>query len=133
MSFWDAGHVLTKEKLNTFAETHDALTRRVSDLDIAIEKAVGKAEPPNISVTSREVSKERIFLEGLRQQVYEQYRPAFNEVTAILKEHGFRRDELFDLGAAHETNRFLNYVRLTHVHRRRSLASGTAPQSGKAA
>lgn len=51
----------------------------------------------------------------MRQEVYEQYRPAFSEVTAILEEHGFRRPDLADVGVENETNRFLNYVRLTHV------------------
>jgi hypothetical protein len=76
---------------------------------------VGKAEPLNINVASHEKSREGIFLEGLRQEVYEQYRPAFNEVTAILEEHRFRRPELADLGVANETNRFLNWVRVNHV------------------
>lgn len=60
-------------------------------------------------------TRERIFLEDLRQQVYEQYRPAFNEVTTILEEHDFRRPELAAIGSANETNRFLNWVRLTYV------------------
>lgn len=115
LELWDAGHVLTREKLETFAAAHIAARRRAGDPDKDIEDAVGKAEPPNINVASRERSKERLFLEGLRQQVYEQYRPAFNEVTAILEERGFRRPDLADVGRANETNRFLNYVRLTHV------------------
>jgi len=112
---WDAGQVLTKEKLESFAKAHAAARKRAGDPDQDIEDAVGKAEPPNINVKSREKSKERLFLEGLRQLVYEQYRPAFNEVTAILTEQGFRRPELSEIGIANETNRFLNYVRLTHV------------------
>ena len=91
------------------------MRRQAPDLDSTIEKAVGKAEPPNINVDSREKSKERIFLEGLRREVYEQYRPAFHEVMEILEEHRFRRDDLIGLGTANETNRFLNYVRVVHV------------------
>tara|TARA_R110002124_G_scaffold183401_4_gene350818 strand:- start:48684 stop:49952 length:1269 start_codon:yes stop_codon:yes gene_type:complete len=115
LELWEAGQVLTKEKLDKFANAYKATRRQGPDPDNEIEKAVGKAEPPNINVASHEQSRERIFLEGLRQEVYEQYRPAFNEVTAILEEHGFRRPELADLGAANETNRFLNWVRLTYV------------------
>lgn len=115
LELWEAGQVLTREKLDKFASVHKATRRQGPDPDSEIEKAIGKAEPPNISVASHEKSRERIFLEGLRQEVYEQYRPAFNEVTAILEEHGFRRPELADLGVANETNRFLNWVRLTHV------------------
>ena len=112
---WEAGRVLTKEKLDAFAETHANLPHPPVDPDIKIEEAVGKAEPPNISVTSRTRSKQRIFLEGLRRDVYEQYRPAFNEVTAILEASDLRRGDLAGLSPAIETNRFLNFVRVVHV------------------
>ncbi len=112
---WDAGQVLTTEKLETFLRAHAAAQRKGPDPDAEIEKAVGRAEPVNINVASRTKTRERIFLEDLRQQIHEQYRPAFNEVTAILKEHGFRRPELADVGSANETNQFLNWVRLTYV------------------
>ncbi len=115
VELWAAGQVLTKEKLNRFAVAYQANRRQGPNPDSEIEKAIGKAEPPNINVASHEKSRERIFLEGLRQEVYEQYRPAFNEVTAILEEHGYRRPELEKLGVANETNRFLNWVRLTYV------------------
>ena len=55
------------------------------------------------------------FFSELRREVYEQYLPAFREVAAILNDGGFRRDDLSDLGEAHETNRFLNYVRETYA------------------
>lgn len=112
---WEAGQVVTKDKLDAFALAHAAARKRAGDQDKDIEKAVGKAEPPNISVKSREESAERVFLEQLRQLVYEQYRPAFNEVTNILDENGHRRSELSSVGIANETNRFLNYVRLAHA------------------
>ena len=112
---WDSGQVLTTEKLKEFANAHKASKRRTSDSDTEIEKAVGRAEPPNINVESRTKTRERIFLEQLRQKVYEQYRPAFNEVNAILEEHNFRRPELAEIGQANETNRFLNWLRLTYV------------------
>lgn len=115
LELWDAGHVLTTEVLVKFAKAHADAKRGRPDQDKEIEEAIGKAEPPNINVASHEKSKERIFLEGLRQLVYEQYRPAFNEVTSILDGHGFRRSDLADVGIANETNRFLNYVRLAHV------------------
>ncbi len=112
---WEAGQVLTREKLDTFEKTYNDLKRRTPDPEKEIEAAFGKAQPPNIHVSSREKSSEHIFLENLRKEVYEQYRPAFSEVTAILEKNGFRRPDLADVGIANETNRFLNYVRLTHV------------------
>ena len=111
---WEAAHVLSDEKLETFAEMRRSLPRPFPDPDREIEKALGKAEPPNVRVASRKRSRKHIFLETLRRRV-QQYRPAFNEVTDILQGHGFRREELVDLGTANETNRFLNYVRKVHA------------------
>lgn len=115
VELWDAGQVLTREKLDAFGKTYNELKRRTPDPEKEIEAALGQAQPHNINVKSHEKSSERVFLETLRQEVYEQYRPAFGEVTAILDEHGLRRLDLANVGIENETNRFLNYVRLTHV------------------
>lgn len=111
---WQAGHTLSDAKLDAFADTHGSLSRPSPDPDREIEKAVGKAQPPNVRVESRKQSREHIFLETLRRRV-QQYKPAFDEVSDILQRHGFRRAELADLGTANETNRFLNYVRMVHA------------------
>ena len=74
LELWEAGQVLTREKLDRFTSVRNATRRQGPDPDREIEKAVGKAEPPNINVASHEKSRERIFLEALRQEVYEQYR-----------------------------------------------------------
>jgi hypothetical protein len=115
IELWEAGQVLTREKLDTFEKTYNELRRKSPNAEKEIEAALGQVQPHNINVASHEKSSERVFLETLRQEVYEQYRPAFSEVTAILEEHGFRRPDLADVGIENETNRFLNYVRLTHV------------------
>ena len=112
---WDAGSVLTPEVVKSFAEVHRTLATSSDELDERVEEAVGKAEPPNVDVDSRRRPKQRLFLEDLRREVYEQYLPAFTEVADVLDAHGLRRVELGHLGLAHETNRFLNYVRLTHA------------------
>jgi hypothetical protein len=112
---WDYAEVLTTEKLDTFTVAYNRFGGRGSGPDKLIEAAVGKAEPININVVSKKKTPERIFLEQLRRQVYEQYRPAFNEVTKLLEENEFRRPELEDVGTANETNRFLNWVRLTQA------------------
>lgn len=115
LELWESARVLTDDKLEAFTRAHKEARPKGPDPDDIIEKAVGRAEPRNINVESHKASPERIFLEQLRQQVYEQYRPAFQEVEEILKEHGFRRPELAAIGMANETNRFLNWVRLTYV------------------
>lgn len=115
VDLWESAQVLTTEKLDRFTDVCNKVKRSGPDLDIVIEDAVGKAEPINIRVGSTIRTSERIFLEELRRQVYEQYRPAFNEVTRILEANKFRRPELQDVGTASETNRFLNWVRLTYA------------------
>jgi len=115
LELWEAAQVLTTEKLKDFVSAHRSIPRSGPDPDQIIENAVGKAEPVNINVASKTKSSERIFLEGLRRQVYEQYRPAFDEVTQLLLANKFRRPELADVGVANETNRFLNWVRLNYV------------------
>ena len=112
---WDTGKVLTDATLNKFTMAHEKLRRGGPDPDTVIEDAVGRAEPLTIDVESRRRSTRRIFEEDLRRQVHEQYRPAFDEVSQLLHEEDLRRPDLARLAPAFETNRFLNYVRLTHV------------------
>jgi hypothetical protein len=52
---------------------------------------------------------------SLRRQIYEQYKPAFSEVLETIREGNYRRADLENLGIAYETNRFLNWVRLTQA------------------
>jgi hypothetical protein len=115
LELWESAPVLTPTKLAAFTAAWHASRPQGPDPDAAIEAAVGRAEPPNIHVASRSKSRERVFLDDLQRQVYEQYRPAFGEVSRLLEEHGSRRPELAEIGLANETNRFLNWVRLTCV------------------
>ena len=112
---WDSGRVLTTEKLEVFTAAYTAAKARAYDPDPDIENAVGRAEPPNVRDGSGQERSEDSHLEQLKRQVYEQYRPAFNEVNTILEKHNLRRPELSKMGQAHETNRFLNWVRLTYA------------------
>ena len=115
LELWDSGNVLTDEVLAKFKKAWLESKRQRTDPDSDIENAIGRVQPRNIDVGSRTKSRERIFLQDLRRQVYEQYRPAFSEVTDVLEQYGFRRPELQDAGRANETNRFLNWVRLTYA------------------
>lgn len=112
---WESARVLTDEILKTFTAAHRSVRRSGPSPDAVIEKAVGRAEPVNIDVASAKKGTERIFLERLRRQIYEEYRPAFTEVTHILAAHDVHRLELTGVGTSNETNRFLNWVRLTEV------------------
>lgn len=126
LELWELAKVLTPAVCETFARAWRANRPKEPDPDEAIEAAVGRVAPRNIAVGSAAKSKERLFLDGLQRQVYEQYRPAFTEVSDILAEHGFRRPELAVIGLANETNRFLNWVRRTYVIG--DAAWQTAPQ-----
>ncbi len=111
---WESGRVLTKEVLDTFRLARAALAKG-PDPDREIEKAIGRVEPANINVASKTTSRERLFVDGLQHLVYEQYRPDFSEVAAVLEEDGLRREDLRSISLANESNRFLSWVRLTHA------------------
>ncbi len=111
---WSDASVLTPDELETFA-TIIKTTKPGPNPDAEIEATLGRSAPKNINVASRKTSRERLFLEILRRQVYEEYRPAFIEVQGVLSSNNLHRPELTSLGVAHGTNRFLNWVRLTHA------------------
>jgi len=110
---WTGAPVLTPEILKRFEDSVGPFGKHFNP-DAKIETAVGKAEPPNISVGSQKKSSEYIFLEALRQRVYEKFMPAFNECSSLLATEGLHRPEWTDSDKGSETNRFLNWVRLTH-------------------
>lgn len=115
LELWESAAVLTPAALSAFAGAWQANRPKGRDPDSEIEAAVGRVQPDNIDVASRVRSRERLFLNDLQRQVYEQYRPAFAEVSDLLEANGFRRPELEAIGPANETNRFLNWVRRTYV------------------
>lgn len=110
---WSGAPVLTPEILKRFEASVTSFGQYFNP-DTKVEAAVGRAEPPNISVGSKKKSSEYIFLESLRRRVYEQFRPAFDEVSAVLVENSLHRPEWSDGDIGSKTNRFLNWVRLTH-------------------
>ena len=112
---WGSADVLTKDKLRAFTKAWDEVNSG-PDPQKLIDKQVGQREPPNIAVKSTTSSKTRDFLEGLRRDIYERYRPAFLEIHDVLVQGDLRRPELDGVHPLHETNRFLNWVRLRHVH-----------------
>jgi len=111
---WTGAPVLTPEVLKRFEDSVTSFGQYFNP-DIKVEAAVGRAEPPNISVGSKKKSSEYIFLEALRRRVYEQFRPAFDEVSTVLAENSLHRLEWSNSDNGRETNRFLNWVRLTHA------------------
>lgn len=111
---WEGGNVLTDPILDKFAATWKRLNDG-PDPHLELEKQIGRHAPPNISVSSQTSSTSRNFLQGLRREAYEQYRPAFMEVDQVLTTEGLRRADLSSINPLQETNRFLNWLRKTHV------------------
>jgi PLD-like domain len=112
---WESAQVLTSEKLKNFSSIYPTIKPTWPEADPRVESAVGVSQPVNIAVASRKHSAESIFLEQLRREVYQEYGPAFSEVTSVLQANSLRRTELEELGVAAQTNRFLNWVRLTYA------------------
>ena len=110
---WGNAPVLTSEVLTTFEKSNQGFGKYM-DPNVKIEKDLGKQEPPNILVGSGKKTSEYLFLQALYRRVYEQFKPAFDEVTATLSEDGMHRLEWSGADRASETNRFLNWVRLNH-------------------
>jgi len=115
LELWESASVLTDTILRDFKLAYDSIRRQGPDPESVIEERVGIAAPRNIDVSSWKRSKERLFIDELQRQVVEQYQPAFREVTLLLEAHDYRRPELEGVGSANETNRFLNWLRLTHI------------------
>ncbi len=115
LELWESASVLTPQKLAEFERVYSSVRGGRPDYDPRLESLIGISEPTNIRVGSEKKSKERLFLEQLRREVYEEYRPAFDEVTNLLESNNLRRDDLTEIGSAMETNRFLNWVRLSQA------------------
>lgn len=114
LELWESAQTLTPDKLKAFARIH--VNPAFPDGNPRYAEAIGgKVEPPNIKVKSGRPNAARMFAEQLRRQIYEQYKPAFSEVLETIREGNYRRADLENLGIAYETNRFLNWVRLTQA------------------
>jgi hypothetical protein len=112
---WSRAEIVTDDIAQRFKRAHAAFQRGGLDPDAEIERAVGRAEPVNVDVESRRQNRQRVFLQQLQREAYEEYRSSFREVTELLRTNGFRRAELSQTTAEHETNLFLNWLRLTHA------------------
>ena len=122
---WESGQVLTRAKLAAFEKTHNefrpirsttpALAQTIEAEFDKVDSEIEKVRPSSFKYKRR--IRERMFLESLRQEIYDRFRPAFREVTEVLKEQDVRRPELTGLGIEIETSRFLNYTLLTHALR----------------
>jgi HKD family nuclease len=110
---WDSAEVLTLQVFKQFKDAWDKASRLANpDAPFQVLRAV---EPPTVLSGSGRKSARQYFLSSLQKLIYEEYRPAFEEVSGVLRERGLRRPEFVELGLTVETNRFLNWVRLEHA------------------
>lgn len=110
---WDSAEVLTPQVYQQFKTAWNQ-SSRIANRDEPFGK-LKAVVPATVAVGSDRKSSQQNYLSELQETIYEEYRPAFEEVTAILVEQGFRRPEFIDMPAGVETNRFLNWVRLEHA------------------
>jgi hypothetical protein len=110
---WNDAKTLTAETLKQFTKYWTG-KRGALDPDPFIESAVELSEPQNSAVNSQKPSSGSLFMESLRRQVSE-YQAAFAEIDTVLEDNGLSRPELGKINGAFRTNRFLNWLRLTHA------------------
>lgn len=110
---WESASVLTPQKLSQFEGMYSSVRNGRPEFDARLEGVIGISEPTNIRAGSERPSKERLFLQQLSREIYEEYKPAFHEVMKVLTDNRLNRGDLSEIGPAMETNRFLNWVRLS--------------------
>ncbi|MGG5819371.1 phospholipase D family protein [Falsiroseomonas sp. HW251] len=114
-TLWAHARPLTPGTMGLFREAWLAARRKGPDPDSEIARAVTRHEPPSISVEAQSSKVTEVAAERLRRQIQEEYRPAFDEVNAVLSEEDLFRSDVSMLDPPFRVNRFLNWLRLTHV------------------
>lgn len=111
---WGSAATLSDQVFRQFRDAWDK-SSRLDNRDAPFAKALDVIEPPTVLSGSGHKSAQQLYLGALQKMIYEEYRPAFDEVTAVLVDAGLHRPEFADLDPGTETNRFLNWVRLKHA------------------
>ena len=114
-TLWETARTLSSGTLVEFRQAWLAARGAGPDPDKAIAQAVGEHQPPTISAASQTKKKAQVAAERLRRQILQEYVPAFREVGAILGSDGLYRHDVMEIEAPFRVNRFLNWLRLTHV------------------
>ncbi|SET80464.1 phospholipase D-like domain-containing protein [Pseudomonas graminis] len=109
---WDSAEVLTQQVYQQFKDVWNHSSRAIRHDPFNNLKAV---VPATVMVGSAHKTGQQLYLGELQKTIYEQYLPAFEEVSAILVDQRYRRPEFIGVPVRIETNRFLNWVRLEHA------------------
>lgn len=111
---WDDAAILTPAELSKFRVIWES-AKKLPSADSLFDMGLVPVEPTNVLVGSEKKSPQRLFLADMQKLIYSQYMPAFREVASLLESGGYRRPELASLDISAETNRFLNWCRLTLI------------------
>lgn len=110
---WDSAEVLTRQVFNQFRDAWNTAARKGNPDEPFL--VLREVSPPTVLAGSGRKAAHQIYLDGLQKLIYEKYRPAFDEVSAVVRDQRMRRPEFEGMGLEIETNRFLNWIRLTHA------------------
>jgi HKD family nuclease len=112
---WEQAKALTAEVLEAFGKAVGGKNQHYPNPDLAIEKAIGKAEPKHSYVQAADKNSMAEFSEVLKRRVYGEYRPSFSEIVSIFNAGGLRRTEWESVTTTVEVNSFLGWLRETHA------------------
>jgi hypothetical protein len=110
---WDSAEVLTQQVYQQFNAAWNQ-SSRIANRDETFNK-LEAVDPATVTVGSAHKTSQQLYLGEPQKTIYEQYLPAFEEVSAILLEQRYRRPEFVGVPVGVETNRFLNWVRLEYA------------------
>lgn len=111
---WADAAMLTPAELRKFGNIWES-SKKLASADALFDKGLVSVTPTNVLVGSEKKTPQRLFLAEMQKLIYSQYMPAFREVASFLESGGYRRPELASLDISAETNRFLNWCRLTLI------------------
>lgn len=111
---WADAAMLTPAELRKFGNIWES-SKKLASAEALFDKGLVSVTPTNVLVGSEKKTPQRLFLAEMQKLIYSQYMPAFREVASFLESGGYRRPELASLDISAETNRFLNWCRLTLI------------------
>ena len=111
---WSRGTCLTESQLVAFeAERRNLLERRqkagLSDPEKNISDAIGQSERPSTNRKKPPVAQARL------GKFFDDYVFAFNKVREIIEVPRFRNPDMEGIHIVYETDRFLNYLRMSKI------------------
>lgn len=108
---WNAANVLTDTAYEAFAKWHAA----VSTPQLPPMSGVDEASPPTVNVATWRDDRERTYLQTFRRRYYETLVPIHRKIAEWYRQDGRHQPLFFDLPAAYEIDRFLNWCKLTQT------------------